>query len=213
VSGISASTWYSDDKVDIAFREAVAASCQENVDYSDIEVSRVVDAVVTTGSELTPLSLTGSLRSGRLPVLAASEPGVEVWYLINQYIKDFNNTATANYVIAKNLAFAVENGYFTAYLRQFAVLIGTNLLASCSSTQVSVLSYSPFPTLAPTGHINTVHKLSDGSLAAIIVCSFIGAAFLGTLICCSAREESVTGKRNFTVVSAEDESENSRLHD
>jgi hypothetical protein len=113
---------------------------------------------------------------------------------------EFGNMTAAENSIISALQAAVSGGLFTAYLRAFAVQAGTNALTSSSSSELTVLSNTQFPTLSPTSHPEHSNKLSSGATAAIVVCTVIGVAFLVLLVCCSRREESASAEREMIVV-------------
>jgi hypothetical protein len=189
VTGINSVIWYSDDAISICFLEAVAQSCGHGIVYSDVVITDVVD--------MTRAAAKVSLRASSVwPWMAAqstTDESITVSYVISQAVRDFNSSESAYKTISAALITAVEEGYFTAYLRGFAQIMGVDSLAAASSTQIHVLSFTPTPTMRPTGRSKA--GLSSGSIAAIAVCSALGFGVFGMLICCSAREESSKTKK------------------
>jgi hypothetical protein len=194
--GINVTVFESDPYIAICFQEAVAQSCQNGIYYEDVVIMELVD-VSTSSSDV-------STGRSRLRIEASvphpSGPAVQVMYVISQIVQDYNSSLKAYNRITIALSMAVKQGYFTAYLRGFADILGVDELEDCSSYQVTVLSFTQAPTYAPTSSPKI--GLSDASIAAIVICTCFACGIFGLLVCCSAREETETGKPKVNTTSS-----------
>jgi hypothetical protein len=184
VVGFNSKLWYSNPYIDIVFQEAVAESSENGVYYRNVIITDVSDETLKASS-IPSRFLRGLAFFGieALPTL----PSVKIGYVISQVVRDFNNSISAYNSISRTLRTSVEEGYFTAYLRGFAKILGVKELYDVSSSEVTVLSFTSAPTLSPTRLPK--EKLSAGSIAAITVGAFIGFLLLIFLVRCSAQEE------------------------
>jgi hypothetical protein len=151
---------WSQDSVLLSFQQAVAASCENNIFYDGVRVTRA-NYTALEASSLHYVALLDVTND------------VTVTYVVGQQVHGFNDSALAYDIITTTLTENVEANIFTSYLRSFALENGAVSLGDASSGGIEIVNTLP-PTAAPTFSHAGNHKLGDGAVAATVIMTVFG---------------------------------------
>jgi hypothetical protein len=190
--GMDASTWYADPNVELAFQEAVASSCGNGIDYSDVNVTDVTDVSVLAAS---------AFRSHNKHLLDSS---ILVTYTIKCILKTISEESVDDITTA--LMSSVNAGSFSSLLQSFGQSNGVTALSDGTVTAEpnSVSFATGVPTFAPsftptftptatptaatgatttTGASSSNHGISTTSIIIIVVVLGVSALATVAFVC------------------------------